>query len=324
MHRKSQILLLEELQEQLWKRLERCDLCPRQCHANRLKDHTGYCGAAKELVVYTAFLHHGEEPAISGFKGSGAIFFSGCNLKCVYCQNHRFSHTLTGNRITSEQLATIMTGLQERGAENINLVTGTHFLPQICRAISLALAGGLSIPIVYNTSGYEREETVRILEHMVDVYLADMKYITPAVAAKYSKAADYPSVNQRSLLLMSKQKEVVWDRDLLRQGLVIRHLVLPRHADESMKVLSWISRNLPQALVSLMFQYRPYSVSASYPEIDSTVSNSEYRRLRHYLDDLNLDGWVQDLSTEEELAGVHFKPSLEGLPGASSPSESKL
>ncbi len=297
----------------LYQRLQKCSLCPRDCQANRLEGQTGYCGAGKDLVVYTAFLHHGEEPGISGEGGSGTIFFSACNLKCVYCQNHRFSHSLEGNRVTSEDLAGLMLRLQEKGAENINLVTPTHFLPQILEALSIAFRTGLRLPLVYNTSGYEKAETIEILDGIVDVYLADMRYITPSVAERYSNAPDYPSVNQKSLQRMHQQKQTTWKGELLKEGTIVRHLVLPGHVDESIKVLTWINENIPRAIISLMFQYQPYFKAHLYPEIDRRVNEAEYNRTRDFLEGLDLEGWVQELSPEGELAGVHFKPSLEGL-----------
>ena len=265
------------------------------------------------MVVYTAFLHHGEEPGISGQRGSGTIFFSGCNLKCAYCQNYRFSHSMEGTRVTSSELAKIMLSLQERGAENINLVTPTHFLPQILEALAISFQNGLRLPLVYNTSGYETEETVAILGEIVDVYLADMRYVTPSLAERYSNAPDYPLVNQRALHKMYRQKRTIWEGDLLKEGLVIRHLVLPSHLDETIKVLSWINENTPKAVISLMFQYQPYFKADLYPEINRRVNEAEYEQIIKFLDGLGLEGWVQDLSSREELAGVHFKPSLEGL-----------
>lgn len=307
------IRLLDERRESLYRRLHSCDLCPRQCRVNRTAGQTGYCGAGSEVVVYTSFLHHGEEPAISGLKGSGTIFYSGCNLRCAYCQNYKFSHSLSGTALTVEELAGIMLGLQAKGAVNINLVTPTHFLPMVCHAISTSLRKGLSIPIVYNTSGYETEETVEALGMAVDVFLADMRYITPAMASKYSNAADYPTFNQRSLLAMFRQKEAVWHGEMLLQGLVIRHLVLPGHSDETMRVLTWIAENLPGAMVSVMFQYRPYFEANLHPEIDRCLSEAEYMQVREFLDRLDLEGWIQEFSPGEELAGVNFQPTLEGL-----------
>ncbi len=324
----------------LHERWQKCDLCPRDCQVNRLEGQTGYCGAGRQLVVYTAFLHHGEEPGISGKGGSGTVFFSGCNLKCVYCQNHRFSHSIgenrasieaagglpekgpgkgggshsfEGNRITSGDLARIMLSLQEKGAENINLVTPTHFLPPILEALSVAFRKGLRVPLVYNTSGYEKEEIIEILDGIVDVYLADLRYIAPSVAERYSNAPDYPAVNQGSLRKMYRQKKTRWEGELLKEGLVIRHLVLPGHADESMKALSWVEENIPQAIISLMFQYQPYFKAGLYPEINRRVNDVEYRQVRDFLEGLELEGWTQELSPEERLAGVHFKSTLERL-----------
>jgi putative pyruvate formate lyase activating enzyme len=305
--------LAAEKAEFLDKRLQECDLCPRDCHVDRSAGQTGHCGAGEELVVYTAFIHHGEEPGIRGVGGSGTIFFSGCNLKCVYCQNHRFSHSLEGSRITSQDLAKIMLRLQEKGAENINLVTPTHFLPQILAALSIAIQHGLRLPLVYNTSGYEKEETIEMLDGIVDVYLADMRYITPSLAERYSNAPNYPSVSQRSLQKMYKQKQNIWEGETLKEGLVVRHLVLPGHSEESSKVLSWINKNIPGAIISLMFQYQPYFKAHLYPEIDRRVNKAEYDKTRDFLKGLELEGWVQELSAGDELAGVHFKPSLEGL-----------
>jgi putative pyruvate formate lyase activating enzyme len=304
--------LIEEKLPLLYRQLQICRLCPRQCEANRPAGGTGYCGAGGETVVYTAFLHHGEEPGISGASGSGAIFFSGCSLRCVYCQNHRFSHTLEGTRVSPDDLARIMVRLQEKGAENINLVTPTHFLPWVMDGLSRALRQGLALPVVYNTSGYESAETVKLLGDAVDVYLADMRYVTPSLAERYSQAPDYPEVNQRALRLMYEQKSALSEGAMVREGLVIRHLVLPGGVDETARVLAWISENTPRALVSLMFQYQPYFKALLYPEIDRSVNEDEYEQVMDLVDELDLEGWVQDLSSEENLAGVHFRPSLEG------------
>jgi putative pyruvate formate lyase activating enzyme len=305
--------LIEKKLPLLYRQLQICHMCPRRCEANRPAGETGYCGASRELVVYTAFLHHGEEPGISGERGSGTIFFSGCNLKCVYCQNYRFSHSLEGSRVSSEDLGRIMVRLEEKGAENINLVTPTHFLPWIMDGLASAFRSGLTLPIVYNTSGYETVEAVKLLEDAVDIYLADMRYVTPSVAERYSQAPDYPAVNQAALRKMCDQKSAVWEGPLLKQGLVIRHLVLPGAADEAIKVLRWVNENTPEALISLMFQYQPYFKACLYPEIDRRVNEEEYESVMDYLDELDLDGWAQGLSPEENLAGVHFRPSLEGL-----------
>lgn len=305
--------LIEEKLPLLYRQLQICHLCPRKCEANRPAGETGYCGAGRDMVVYTAFLHHGEEPGISGERGSGTIFFSGCNLKCVYCQNYRFSHTLEGTRVSADDLARIMVRLQEKGAENINLVTPTHFLPWVTDGLARGFRNGLTLPIIYNSSGYETVETVKLLGDAVDIYLADMRYVTPSLAERYSQAPDYPAVNQAALRKMYDQKIAVWEGPLLKQGLVIRHLVLPGGVDEAIKVLRWVSENTPQAVISLMFQYQPYFKASLYPEIDRRVNEEEYERVMDFLDELDLEGWAQDLLPEEDLAGVHFRPSLEGL-----------
>jgi putative pyruvate formate lyase activating enzyme len=316
-----------------------CSLCPRECHVNRLEGQTGYCGAGGDPVVHTAFLHHGEEPGISGTGGSGTIFFSGCNLKCVYCQNHRFSHSIEenqalakvagngpvkeagrggghmfeGDRIASRDLANIMLALQAKGAENINLVTPTHFLPPVIEALSTAFREGLRLPVVYNTSGYEKAETIEILDGIVDIYLADLRYVTPPAAERYSNAPDYPEVNREALRRMYRQKVTRWEGESLKEGLVVRHLVLPGYAQESKRALAWVAENIPGAIISLMSQYQPYFKAGLYPEINRRVNAVEYRQVRDFLENLGLEGWTQGLSPEEKLAGVHFKPTLEGL-----------
>ena len=248
---------------------------------------------------------------ISGEKGSGTVFFSGCNLKCVYCQNFRFSHTTEGSRVSCEDLARIMVRLQEKGAENINLVTPTHFLPWVMDGLAKAFRNGLTLPIVYNTSGYETVETVKVLGDAVDIYLADMRYVTPSLADRYSRAPDYPEVNQRAIRKMSDQKSVVWEGPLLKQGLVIRHLVLPGHVEETMKALTWVNENAPQALISLMFQYQPYFKASLYPEIDRLVNEEEYERVMDFMDELDLEGWAQGLLPEEDwpgcISGLHWR-----------------
>lgn len=304
---------IEEKLPRLYRQLQICGLCPRRCEANRPAGETGYCGGGGHMVVYTAFLHHGEEPGISGGRGSGAVFFSGCSLRCVYCQNHRFSHTLEGTRMSPDDLARTMVRLQEQGAENINLVTPTHFLPWVMDGLARAFRQGLALPIVYNTSGYETVETVRLLGDAVDVYLADMRYVTPSLAERYSQAPDYPEVNQKALRLMYEQKITLSEGAMVKEGLVVRHLVLPGGVDETVKALTWISENTPQALVSLMFQYQPYYQARLYPEIDRRVSEEEYERVMDVLDELDLEGWAQDLKADEGLAGVHFRPSLDEL-----------
>lgn len=292
----------------LEKRLIACDLCPRNCGTNRLEGKRGFCGVTDKLLVYTAFLHRGEEPAISGRGGSGTIFFSGCNLRCVYCQNYTFSHYCEGRYLNPTELATLMLNLQKKGADNINLVTPTHFLPQILRSLAVAFRDGLAIPIVYNTSGYEKEEIITQLEDIIDIYLVDMRYMDIGLAQKYSAASDYPFFNQDSLKEMQRQKsEHLWDKDLLREGCIIRHLVLPGHLEDSKNILKWIKDNVGGACVSIMFQYRPYFKADRYPKINRALNTSEYNEVAAYVEELGLSGWLQEYNPQENLAGVHFK-----------------
>lgn len=272
-------------------------MCPRECGINR-NNSKGYCGAGIEVMVYTAFLHRGEEPAISGEKGSGTIFFSGCNLKCVYCQNYKFSHFPQGEIITLRQLADIMLRLQEKGAHNINLVTPSHYLAQIMEALLIAFKEGLEIPIVYNTSGYDKESVIYEVNAIIDVYLIDLKYITPALAKMYSCAEDYPVVNQKVIKMIYLCKPAVWEGQLLKEGVLIRHLVLPGYVEETLKVLTWVKKNAPFAILSLMFQYQPYFKASTYPQISRRVNISEYTQIKEFLQNLDLKGWVQDFDTE--------------------------
>jgi len=294
----------------LSQRLECCDICPRNCRLNRLKGEIGYCGGGKDLMVFTAFLHCGEEPAISGPGGSGTIFFSGCNLKCLYCQNYEFSQLKKGKPTSPEGLAKIMLGLQKDGADNINLVTPTHFLPQILGALSLAIKGGLTIPIVYNTSGYEKKKVIEQLAGIIDIYLTDLRYLNPALAKKYSSAQDYPQVACESIKEMYRQcPDPEWDADMLKKGLIIRHLALPGYLQESKNILTWIKENTPKALPSVLSQYQPYFKANDFPEINRRLSKAEYTEIKKLVEELEIDGgWMQEYNSREDLAGVHFKP----------------
>ena len=311
MSREEKIKLIQERVEGLYKRLQSCDLCPRNCKVNRLKNQLGYCGCGEDLKIYTAFLHKGEEPGVSEDRGSGAIFFSGCSLQCVYCQNHKFSHEREGRVVKPEELAGIMLDLQSRGAVNINLVTPTHFLPQILTALKLALESGLSVPIVYNTSGFEKADIIAQLDGIVDIYLTDFKYIDPEPAGLYSNASNYALFASRAIQQMHRQSEPLWDEDLLKKGLIIRHLVLPGYIDESRQVLSWIKENAPGAYASVMFQYRPYFKAGNHPKINRPLKYSEYLQIREFAEEIELGGWLQEFDPDEELAGVHFSPQLE-------------
>jgi putative pyruvate formate lyase activating enzyme len=308
---KSKIKLIEKVTDSLYNRLRKCDLCPRNCGVNRLKGQAGYCGAGKDMIIYTTFLHQGEEPGVSKDKGSGTIFFSGCNLKCVYCQNYKFSHHFQGKLVSEVELAKIMVDLQAKGACNINLVTPTHYIAQILQSLKLAFQSGLSLPIVYNTSGYEKKEVIEQLEGIVDIYLADLKYASGEPANRYSNAPNYPVFAPKSLRMMARQVRPLWAQDCLKKGLIIRHLVLPGHINESKKILGWIKQNTPQALISVMFQYQPYFKAKQYPQISRKINSCEYQEIKEFVEELGLEGWVQDFSPNEELAGINFSPQLE-------------
>ena len=289
--------------------LKSCDICPRDCHIDRLSGQIGYCGGGKDITIFTAFLHCGEEPAISGGGGSGTLFFSGCNLKCVYCQNYEFSQLKKGKKVKAEALVDTMLGLQKEGAHIINLVTPTHFLPQILQALDLASKRGLEIPIVYNSSGYEKKEIIAQLEEVIDIYLVDLRYLSSELAKKYSNAEDYPKMAIESIKEMYRQyPESIWEGDILKQGLIIRHLVLPNYIKESKAILTWIKQNTPKALPSVMFQYQPYFKANSYPEINRPINKDEYREIKEFVEELGIEGgWIQEFQPQSSLAGVHFK-----------------
>ncbi|MCK4916829.1 MAG: radical SAM protein [Candidatus Omnitrophica bacterium] len=306
----NKINLINRIITPLFDKLMNCNICPRNCHVNRLNDDIGYCGAKNDVVVYTSFLHTGEEPAICGNGGSGTIFFSGCSLKCEYCQNYKFSNSIVGKKLSENELAQTMLNLQNRGSDNINLVTPTHYLPQILKSLLIALKYGLNIPIIYNTSGYEKKEIIRQLNGIIDIYLTDFKYISDDSAKLYSKAPDYPKFCKESIKSMSRPS--LWNNsnNLLKKGLIIRHLVLPGQINESMAILKWIKNNVPDAITSIMFQYQPYYNSSKYSEINRKINKQEYNIIKNLSEKLELNGWIQDFKPEEKLAGIYFKPEL--------------
>jgi len=263
-----------------------------------------------EIIIYTALLHKGEEPALVGNnRGSGTVFFSGCNLRCIYCQNYKFSHFLEGKNITTEDLARLFLRLQEKGALNINLVTPTHFLPQILESLLIAFKKGLNIPIVYNSSGYEKKEIIQKLDKIVDIYLVDMKYYSKEASLIGSKTADYPFYNKEAVLEMYRQKKtLLWEGEILKEGLIIRHLILPGLVEESIKIIKWIEENTPHALVSLMSQYRPYFKAEKHPLLGRTINYQEYKEAKNYLENTHLEGWIQEFLPPQDLAGPYLLP----------------
>ena len=255
-----------------------CELCPRRCGADR-REKAGFCGCGREVKVARAALHFWEEPCISGGQGSGTVFFSGCPLRCVYCQNYKISRGHTGKEISVERLAEVFLELQSKGAHNINLVTATPYVPQIISALKLARPA-LKIPVVYNSSGYERVETLRVLKGFVDVYLPDLKHMSSELARRYSGAADYFEVATRALHEMIEQTDgIEYDSEgLMTRGVIVRHLVLPGARRDSIDILNWVSANLPRGkyLLSLMSQYTPIQGLGAFPEINRRVTSFEY------------------------------------------------
>jgi len=255
----------------MWKELYKCELCPRKCGVDRNMGEKGFCGATSDIVVAKAYLHRWEEPPISGTRGSGTVFFSHCNLKCLFCQNYRISQENYGRVISVEKLADIFVHLQDMGAHNVNLVTPTVYIPQIKDAIILARGKGLKLPVVYNTSAYENVEALEMLDGLVDIYLPDLKYYDDTLATRYSGAKDYFFYATRAIMEMFRQVgEPRFDSDgIMTGGLMIRHLLLPGKVEDSKKVLDWIRDNLPSGVyVNLMSQYTPYYKAVNYPELN--------------------------------------------------------
>ena len=264
---------------------QNCLLCPRKCGINRGTGQTGVCGVSAEIRVARAALHYWEEPCISGEKGSGAVFFSGCSLHCVFCQNREISDGKAGKVISKERLSDIFIELAGKGANNINLVTPGQYIPDIVWAVSDARRRGMKLPIVYNTSGYENVTELKLLEGIVDVYLPDFKYMDSALSAKYSRAKDYPSVAKQALSEMVRQQPKVVIDDatgLIQKGVIVRQLLLPGHVNDAKAILKYLHDTYQNSIyISMMSQFTPIALKA-YPEINRTVTRREYERLIDY------------------------------------------
>jgi putative pyruvate formate lyase activating enzyme len=275
-----------------------CALCPRRCGADRAAGARGFCGAPAEIVISSIFPHHGEEPPISGTGGSGTVFFTHCTLKCVFCQNYQISHEGEGRVFDEAELARRMLELQAQGCHNINLVTATHFLPGVVRALHRAAADGLTLPIVYNCGGYERVETIDLLRDIVDIWLPDMKYGADAPALRYSRAPDYVQVNRDAVRRMFRQAGPLRcdDDGVAERGVCIRHLVLPNGQSASHDVLAFLRSAFDpeDVCISLMAQYRPMYAAARYPEIGERVSAAEYEAVRDAFIAAGFTGFYQD------------------------------
>ncbi|MEZ3454395.1 MAG: radical SAM protein [Oscillospiraceae bacterium] len=281
--------------------INNCSLCPRECGADRYTG-TGFCGCGTNIRAAKAYLHMWEEPCISGTRGSGTVFFSGCNLKCCFCQNYKISHENHGKSITESRLAEIFLELQRQGAHNINLVSPTPYVLQIISALDMC-RGKLNIPIIYNTGGYEKVDTIKLLDGYVDVYLPDFKYFDNALGKKYSGADNYFETVTAALKEMYRQTGSCCIEDgIIRRGTVIRHLALPSHRDDSVRILKWIAENLPRdgVLVSLMSQYTPFYKSAEHKEISRRISTFEYNYILDKAVSLGLKGFMQERSSAKE------------------------
>lgn len=290
---------------------ENCLLCPRKCGINRRTGQTGVCGVSSEIKVARAALHYWEEPCISGKRGSGAVFFSGCSLHCVFCQNREISDGKAGKVISKERLSDIFMELADKGANNINLVTPGQYIPDIVWAVNDAKSRGMKLPIIYNTSGYENVTEIKLLEGIVDVYLPDFKYMDSTLSARYSRAKDYPSVAKQALSEMVRQQpDVVIDNatGLIQKGVIVRQLLLPGHVNDAKAVLKYLYDTYhDHVYISMMSQFTPIALK-DYPEINRTVTRREYERLVDYALEIGItNAFIQ----EGDVAKDSFIPAFD-------------
>lgn len=292
-------------ENETWLELSDCTLCPRECHVNRNAGETGYCGQTARLTAARASLHFWEEPCLSGKNGSGAVFFSGCNLRCVYCQNHEIAQG-KGREITASRLSDIFLELQERGAHNINLVTPAHFVPQIIIALQTAKKQGLSIPVIYNTSAYEKVETLHRLEGLIDIYLPDLKYFDTALSESYSHAPDYFETASAAIAEMIRQTGAPVFADgedsLMLRGVIVRHLLLPGCGKDSRRILRFLHETFKNDIyVSIMNQYTPLSQVSGIPPLNRRISDKEYGRIVDFAIRIGIEnGFIQEGETATE------------------------
>ena len=284
--------------------LAKCEICPFRCKVNRLSGQVGRCGCGDKIRVAKYQLHYFEEPCISGKSGSGTVFFSNCNFKCIFCQNYKISQEGKGNEVTIEELANIFLKLQQEGANNINLVTPTMYTYQIIEAIKIARMKGLNLPIIYNSNGYENVETLRDLRGYVDVYLPDLKYYADELAIKYSKAPNYFKIATKAILEMINQVGLPEfdENGMIKKGVIIRHLVLPGHIQNSKHILKWLKENVEgNAYVSVMAQYFPTYKAKEDEYLNRKLTRKEYSEIEQYLYLLDIqNGYMQELGIHEE------------------------
>ena len=286
-------------------KMKKCILCPRDCGTDRLAGHQGYCGESGIVRIARAALHFWEEPVISGENGSGTVFFTGCNLKCIFCQNAEIATNQVGREVTVERLTELFIELQEKGANNINLVTASHYVPQVAESIKLAKNAGLIIPVVYNTSSYEKAESLKLLDGLVDIYLPDMKYAEGQIAKKYSNAEDYPEVAKAAIAEMYRQVgDAVFDETsgLMQRGVIVRHLVMPGAVSNSKAVIDYLYGIYGDDIyISLMNQYTPMKEVNEYPELNRKVTKREYEKVINYALDKGIkNAFIQEGDTAKE------------------------
>ena len=294
----------KEKEVNITKLLEKCELCPHNCKVNRKDGIIGRCKAGFNVKIGLTQVHKFEEPCISGENGSGTVFFTGCNLSCVFCQNFKISQEYKGKEITVEELANEFINLQNKGVNNINLVTGFMFVPQIIEAIKIAKDNGLNIPIVYNSSGYESVQTLKMLEGYVDIYLPDLKYFYNELGEEYSNVKNYFDIAKEAIIEMKRQvPENVFDENgIMKKGVIIRHLIMPNHIRNSKRVLKFIKDTFGKdCLISVMAQYFPSNKATMFDKINRKINENELDEIMEYLEILGLEnGFIQDIEDNEE------------------------
>lgn len=278
-----------------------CNLCPKKCNSfrNETENINGFCGMPQQVSVARASLHFWEEPCISGKNGSGTVFFSGCSLHCVFCQNALISQKNIGKNITNERLAQIFKELEDKGAHNINLVSPTHYVPQIINALEIYRP---NIPIIYNSSGYENVETIRLLKDYIDVYLVDFKYIDSKKAFLYSNDINYPDICKKALLeAYSLEGNCVFKNGIIQKGIIVRHLLMPQATNDAISIFDWVRANLPNAFFSLMSQYLPLGKALNMPIINRKITKREYDKVTNYIIQSGFENcYIQELSSADK------------------------
>ncbi len=311
----TKLKIIDNILPGLKKSMERCDLCPRKCGTDRTRGEKGFCRSGAEAIVYSYAPHHGEEPPLSGYAGSGTIFFSNCNMGCIYCQNYQFSQTGAGRQMSVRDLASVMLELQGMGCHNINLVTPTHFVTPVVEALKYAYADGLKIPIVYNTGGYDSLDVIRSLEGLIDIYMPDMRYSSDEMAEKYSCAPGYAGNNRAIVKEMNRQAGVLQvDRGIASKGLIIRLLILPGGISGTVDTLEFIARSVGKdTYLSVMSQYYPAHKAASFRDLGHRINKADYDAVTRKMRALGLDnGWLQSFGGgfDDSFAGENFTPNL--------------